>query len=48
VLEDYEIEDGVELKCNFSKKKGREELINASKLILVDEVSTKPSFNNFT
>ena len=38
MLEDYEIEEGVQLECNFKKKTGREELINAATLILCDEV----------
>jgi len=37
VLEDYEIEEGIQLQCNFSKKPGREELINEARVILCDE-----------
>jgi len=37
VLEDYEIEEGIRLKCQLKDKPGRLELIKAATLILCDE-----------
>ena len=37
VLEDYEIEEGIRLKCQLKDKPGRDELIKAATLILCDE-----------
>ena len=38
VLEDYEIEEGIQLNCDFKGKEGREELVKAANVILCDEV----------
>ena len=36
-MEDYEIEEGIRLKCQLKDKPGRLELIKAATLILCDE-----------
>jgi hypothetical protein len=42
VLEDYEIEEGIKLRCQLKDKPGREELILAATLIMCDEFPNLP------